>query len=138
MSTQPSTDIQSGLKEQRLFPPPADFSAKAHVTSMAEYDRLCKEADSDPEKFWGDIAGQLEWFQKWSKVLDWSDAPFARWFVGGKLNLSYNCLDRHLTTWRKNKAALIWEGEPGEIRTLTYQQLHSEVSRFANVLKSRA
>ena len=137
MSTQPSTDIQSGLKEQRLFPPPADFSAKAHVTSMAEYDRLCKEADSDPEKFWGDIAGQLEWFQKWSKVLDWSDAPFARWFVGGKLNLSYNCLDRHLTTWRKNKAALIWEGEPGEIRTLTYQQLHSEVSRFANVLKSR-
>ena len=136
MSNQPSTDIQSSLNEKRLFPPPAEFSATAHVPSIADYDRLYEEADRDPEKFWGDIAGQLEWFKPWTKVLDWSNAPFAKWFVGGKLNLSHNCLDRHLTTWRKNKAALIWEGEPGEIRTLTYQQLHSEVCRFANVLKS--
>ena len=136
MSNQPSTDIQSSLNEKRLFPPPADFSATAHVPSITDYERLYEEADRDPEKFWGAIAGQLEWFKPWTKVLDWSDAPFAKWFVGGKLNLSHNCLDRHLTTWRKNKAALIWEGEPGEIRTLTYQQLHSEVCRFANVLKS--
>jgi acetyl-CoA synthetase len=136
MSTQPSTDIQSSLNEKRLFPPPAEFSATAHIPSITDYERLYEEADRDPEKFWGDIAGQLEWFKPWTKVLDWSDAPFAKWFVDGKLNLSHNCLDRHLKTWRKNKAAIIWEGEPGEIRTLTYQQLHSEVCRFANVLKS--
>jgi len=135
-SHQPSTDIQSSLNEKRLFPPSAEFSARAHVPSIEAYERLYAEADTDPEKFWGGIASQLEWFQPWTKVLDWSGAPFAKWFVGGKLNLSHNCLDRHLTTWRKNKAALIWEGEPGEIRTLTYQQLHSEVCRFANVLKS--
>ena len=81
------------------------------------------------------IARELDWFKPWTKVLEW-DAPLAKWFVGGKMNLSHNCLDRHLTTWRKNKAAIIWEGEPGEIRTLTYQQLHAEVSKFANVLKS--
>src|SRR5579871_6860166 len=136
-SQQPSTDIQSSLNEKRLFPPPADFSQHAHIRSIADYERLCAEADSDPEKFWGGIASELEWFEPWTKVLDWSDAPFAKWFTGGQLNLSHNCLDRHLTTWRKNKAALIWEGEPGEIRTLTYQQLHSEVSRFANVLKAQ-
>src|SRR6202034_1556981 len=135
MSAHPSTDIQPSLNEKRLFPPPAEFSANAHIPSIADYERLYEEADRDPEKFWGDIAGQLEWFKPWTRVLDWSDAPFAKWFVGGKLNLSHNCLDRHLTTWRKNKAALIWEGEPGEIRTLTYQQLHSEVSKCANVLK---
>ncbi len=136
-STSNSSDIQSSLNEKRLFAPPAAFSEKAHVPSMAAYERLYREADEDPEKFWGGIAGELEWFRPWKKVLDWSDAPFAKWFVGGQLNLSHNCLDRHLTTWRKNKAALIWEGEPGEIRTLTYQQLHSEVCRFANVLKAR-
>ncbi len=136
MSIQPSNDIQSSLNEKRLFPPAAAFSEKSHIPSIADYERLYAEADRDPEKFWGDIAGQLDWFKPWSKVLDWSGAPVAKWFVGGKLNLSHNCLDRHLATWRKNKAALIWEGEPGEIRTLTYQQLHSEVCRFANVLKS--
>jgi acetyl-CoA synthetase len=102
---------------------------------MADYERLCTEADRDPDTFWANIARELDWFEPWNKVLDW-DAPWAKWFVGGKINLSYNCLDRHLHTWRKNKAALIWEGEPGEIRTLTYQQLHSEVSKFANVLKT--
>jgi acetyl-CoA synthetase len=127
-------DIQSSLTETRLFDPPADFSERAHVGSMAEYERLCEEADRDPEKFWGHIASDLHWFEPWKKVLDW-DVPWAKWFVGGKTNLAYNCLDRHLDTWRKNKAAIIWEGEPGDIRTLTYQQLHSEVSKFANVLK---
>jgi len=136
MSTQPSSDIQSSLNEKRIFPPPPGFSENSHIPSIADYERRYAEAASDPNKFWGDIAGELEWFKPWTKVLDWSDAPFAKWFVGGKINLSHNCLDRHLTTWRKNKAALIWEGEPGEIRTLTYQQLHSEVCRFANVLKS--
>jgi acetyl-CoA synthetase len=130
-----SNDIQSTLKEQRLFEPPSDFSSRAHVKSMADYERLYEEADRDPETFWANIARELDWFEPWTKVLEW-DAPWAKWFVGGKFNLSYNCLDRHLLTWRKNKAALIWEGEPGEIRTLTYQQLHSEVAKFANVLKS--
>jgi acetyl-CoA synthetase len=130
-----SQDIQSSLKEQRLFEPPPEFSSRAHIKSMADYRRLCDEADRDPETFWAGIARELEWFEPWTRVLEWN-APRARWFEGGKINLSHNCLDRHLTTARKNKAALIWEGEPGEIRTLTYQQLHDEVCRFANVLKS--
>ncbi|MDP9171125.1 MAG: acetyl-coenzyme A synthetase, partial [Acidobacteriota bacterium] len=131
----PSPDIHSTLQEKRLFEPPEGFSSKAHVGSMADYNRLCQEAEQDPEAFWGKIAGELEWFEPWTKVLEW-DVPWAKWFVGGKLNLAHNCLDRHLSTWRRNKAAIIWEGEPGEIRTLTYQQLHSEVSKFSNVLKS--
>ena len=102
---------------------------------MADYERLYEEADRDPETFWGRIARELDWFEPWTKVLEWN-VPWAKWFVGGKMNLSHNCLDRHVTTWRKNKAAIIWEGEPGEIRTLTYQQLLSEVSKCANVLKS--
>ena len=94
-----------------------------------------KEASDDPEAFWARVAGEeLRWFKKWDRVLHW-EAPHAQWFVGGKINISDNCLDRHLATWRRNKAALIWEGEPGEQRTLTYQQLHHEVCRFANVLK---
>jgi acetyl-CoA synthetase len=136
MSPTTSSDIHSTLKEQRLFEPPSDFSSRANIKSLDDYRRLYDEADRDPETFWGNIARELHWFKPWSKVLEW-DAPWAKWFVGGEMNLSYNCLDRHLATWRKNKAALIWEGEPGEIRTLTYQQLHSEVSRFANVLKAQ-
>src|SRR5215472_394371 len=136
MSAQnPSTDIESSLKEERLFDPPAEFSSRAHIKSIEEYERLYKQADAEPEAFWGRIAHELEWFEPWKKVLEWN-APWAKWFVGGKLNLSYNCLDRHVQTWRRNKAAIIWESEPGEIRTLTYQQLHSEVCKFANVLKS--
>ncbi|HWE50353.1 MAG TPA: acetate--CoA ligase [Bryobacteraceae bacterium] len=135
MSPQSSNDIQSTLNEQRVFPPPPEFSAKARIKSMADYERLYEEADRDPEGFWGKIAGELEWFKPWTKVLEW-DLPWAKWFTGGQLNLSHNCLDRHVNTWRKNKAAIIWEGEPGEIRTLTYQQLLSEVSKCANVLKS--
>jgi len=102
---------------------------------MAELESLRAEATADPEAFWARFAeSELCWFQKWNSVLQW-ETPHAQWFAGGKINISYNCLDRHLATWRRNKAALIWEGEPGDQRTLTYQQLHSEVSRFANVLK---
>ena len=131
----PSNDIQSTLNERRLFPPPAGFSAAAHVKSLDDYQALYDEADRDPEGFWGRIAGELEWFKPWKKVLEW-DAPWAKWFVGGKINLSHNCIDRHLKSARRNKAAIIWEGEPGDVRTLTYQQLHSEVCKCANVLKS--
>jgi acetyl-CoA synthetase len=127
--------IESILQEKRLFHPSSEFSQNAHIKSMADYQRLYNTAKADPQQFWADLAGtELEWFQKWDTVLDWKP-PFAKWFVGGKINISYNCLDRHLTTWRKNKAALIWEGEPGDSRTLTYAQLHREVCQFANVLK---
>ena len=133
MST--SSAIDSVLNEQRRFDPPQEFSAKAHVRSMEEYERLYQEAETDPEGFWGRIAEELHWFQPWEKTLTWK-APVVKWFEGGKINLSYNCLDRHVATWRKNKAAIIWEGEPGEVVTLTYQQLLVEVSKLANVLKS--
>src|SRR5438876_2869071 len=128
------TAIESVLNEHRLFPPPPEFAANANINSVAEYEKLCAEAAADPESFWAKQAESLDWFRKWDTVLEWNE-PFAKWFTGGELNISYNCLDRHLTTWRKNKAAFIWEGEPGETRTLTYLQLHSEVCRFANVLK---
>ncbi len=135
-STQPAAqNIDSILHESRTFPPPAEFSKNATIHSKEEYDKLCARAAADPEGFWADIARELHWFEPWTKVLEW-DCPWAKWFVGGKINLSYNCLDRHVATWRKNKAAIIWEGEPGEVRTYTYQQLLTEVCKFANVLKS--
>ena len=134
MSTS-TTNIQSLQQEERVFPPPEAFARAAHIKSKDELERLRTEAADDPEAFWARMAtDELHWFKKWDRVLQW-EAPHAQWFLGGKLNISYNCLDRHLSTWRRNKAALIWEGEPGEQRTLTYQQLHSEVCRFANVLK---
>ncbi|WP_341739212.1 acetate--CoA ligase [Microcoleus sp. CAWBG640] len=127
--------IESILHEKRLFQPPAEFSEKAHIKSLEEYQALYDKAKADPQAFWAELATQeLDWFQKWDAVLDWQP-PFAKWFVNGKINISYNCLDRHLTTWRKNKAALIWEGEPGDSRTLTYAQLHREVCQMANVIK---
>jgi acetyl-CoA synthetase len=127
--------IESILQEKRLFPPTSDFSQNAHIKSLADYQRLYDKAKADPQQFWAELAeSELHWVQKWDTVLDWQP-PFAKWFVNGKINVSYNCLDRHLTTWRKNKAALIWEGEPGDSRTLTYSQLHREVCQFANVLK---
>ncbi len=127
--------IESILQENRLFHPSPEFSQNAHIKSPEDYQRLYEKAKADPQQFWADLAtNELSWFQKWDTVLDWQP-PFAQWFVGGKINISYNCLDRHLTTWRKNKAALIWEGEPGDSRTLTYAQLHREVCQFANVLK---
>jgi acetyl-CoA synthetase len=129
-------NIESVLQEERIFPPPPEFSAQAHIKSLAELENLRAEASANPEAFWARMAGELHWFKKWDTVLKWN-APHAEWFSGGKINISYNCLDRHLPTWRRNKAALIWEGEPGETRTFTYQQLHTEVCKFANVLKSR-
>ena len=133
MSSHP--DIDSALKEQRVFEPSDEFKSKAHIASMAEYQRLFKQAEEHPDDFWANIAAELDWFKTWDRVLDWN-LPFAKWFVGGQLNISYNCLDRHAATWRKNKAAILWEGEPGDSRTLTYQQLLREVSKCANVLKS--
>ena len=127
--------IESILQEKRLFSPTPEFSQNAQIKSLEDYQQLYDKAKADPEKFWADLAEtQLHWFQKWDTVLDWKP-PFAKWFDGGKMNISYNCLDRHLTTWRRNKAALIWEGEPGDSRTFTYAQLHREVCQFANVLK---
>ncbi|HEV3024865.1 MAG TPA: AMP-binding protein, partial [Pirellulales bacterium] len=125
--------IDTVMQEERLFPPPAEFAAKARIGSIEEYEALWREAADDIEAFWGRFAGELHWFKPFHKVLEWNE-PFAQWFVGGKTNVAFNCLDAHLGTARANKAALIWEGEPGDTRVLTYQVLHYEVSRFANVL----
>jgi len=130
-----SNAIDSVLNEQRVFEPSDPFRAASQIKSRAEYERLYKEAKDDPEGFWAKIAQELHWFKPWDRVLEWK-LPFAKWFLGGELNISYNCLDRHVASWRKNKAAIQWEGEPGDSRTLTYQQLLSEVSKCANVLKS--
>ncbi|HET7512915.1 MAG TPA: acetate--CoA ligase, partial [Chthoniobacterales bacterium] len=127
-------NIESHLKENRVFKPPRGFARNARVSSMEQYQRMHRESIRSPEKFWGREARELHWQKPWKQVLQWK-APFAKWFVGGKLNLAENCLDRHLTGPRRNKAAIIWEGEPGEKRILTFQQLHREVCRFANVLK---
>ena len=132
-------DIDSTLRENRVFPPPEEFSAKAHIKSLEEYEALYKQSIEDPEEFWAGAAGDLHWFKPWDKVLEWN-LPWAKWFVGGKLNLSYNCLDRHIGCnalgERASKTAIIWEGEPGEVRRLTYAELHAEVQKFANALKS--
>jgi acetyl-CoA synthetase len=129
-----SRDIDSTLREDRVFPPPAEFSAKAHIKSLAEYEALYKQSIEDPEKFWAGAAKELDWFKPWDKVLEWN-LPWAKWFVGGRLNLCYNCVDRHAKGERARKTAIIWEGEPGEIRRLTYAELHAEVQKFANALK---
>jgi acetyl-CoA synthetase len=134
MATQPASSITSVLQETRRFPPPAEFAAAANIKSEAEYQAMWQRAKDDPAGFWGELANNLHWFKKWDKVID-GEMPNTKWFVGGKLNVSYNCLDRHLTTARKNKAAIIWEGEPGDTRVLRYQDLHREVCKFANVLK---
>ncbi len=149
MSEQQS-HIESTSQENRHFPPPPAFSAQAHIKSRADYDRMYRESIENPEKFWGDVAGELHWFKKWEKVLDWN-VPDVRWFIGGKTNLSFNCLDRQIAAGRGDKVAILWEGEPasdfgelsraaggsaGEIRKITYKQLHKEVCQFANGLKS--
>ncbi len=127
------TSIDSTLQEQRKFEPSAEFQKKAHIKSLEEYERLYKESVEQPEKFWGDVANELHWFKPWDKVLEWN-APWAKWFEGGQINLAYNCLDRHVQSGRANKTALLWEGEPGDLRTLTYEQLLTEVKKFSNVL----
>src|SRR5215475_10311126 len=131
----PGSNIDSLLREARKFEPPQAFRGSAHIKSLEDYERIYRESVEEPEKFWGRIAGELHWFKHWDRVLEWN-SPWAKWFSGGQINLSYNCLDRHVQTPRKNKAAIIWESELGEVRTLTYQQLHREVQKFANVLKA--
>ena len=127
-------NIESHLKEKRVFKPTPGFVKRARIGSFDAYRRMYRESISRPEKFWAREASELVWQKRWKKVLEWKP-PFAKWFLGGKLNLSENCLDRHLSGPRRNKAAILWEGEPGDKRVLTYQQLHREVCRFANVLK---
>jgi acetyl-CoA synthetase len=122
--------IEALLKENRSFPPPEDFARQANLNDPEIYTR----AAEDPEAFWADVARGLDWFHPWEQVLHW-EVPFAKWFVGGKLNACYNCVDRHVRTARRNKAAIIWEGENGESRVLTYWDLYREVNRFASVLR---
>jgi acetyl-CoA synthetase len=136
-----SQDLQSTLREDRVFPPPADFAAKAHIPSLEAYEELYAKSIADPEAFWAEAAKELHWFEPFTQVLDWQ-LPIAKWFVGGKTNLCYNAVDRHALGANAQKAALIWEGEPvnadgnPEIRTLTYAELHVEVQKTANALKS--
>ena len=129
-----SKNIESHLVEKRVFKASKDFSKNARIKSLAQYKRIHAESLANPDSFWAKEASELTWQEKWTTVCEW-DLPFAKWFVGGRLNVSENCLDRHLVNGRRNKAAIIWEGEPGEKRTLTYGQLHREVCLFANVLK---
>jgi acetyl-CoA synthetase len=133
MAQKTGGQVDTVMQERRHFPPMAEFASKARIGSLAEYETLWNEANEDIEGFWGELAAELRWFKPYSKVLEWNE-PFAKWFVGGQTNASYNCLDAHLDGPRRNKAAIIWEGEPGDQRTLTYQQLHREVCKFANVL----
>ncbi|HEX75271.1 MAG TPA: acetate--CoA ligase [Dehalococcoidia bacterium] len=124
------------MEEERLFQPPEELREKAYIKSLDEYRQIYQWSIDAPEEFWGELAEQLDWYKKWDRVLveDFKEGKH-EWFLGGKLNVCYNCLDRHLKTWRKNKAALIWEGDIGDSRTLTYQDVHREVCKFANVLK---
>ncbi len=125
------------MEEQRVFPPPEEFSKMAHIKSMAEYEELYRRSIEDPEGFWAEMAEKnITWYKKWDKVLEYDfERPYIKWFQGGKLNASYNCLDRHLDSTRRTKAALIWEADDGNYKTYTYQQLYYEVNKFANVLK---
>ena len=123
------------MDQKEIFPPPPEFSSKAYIKSMQEYQRLYDAAAKDPERFWAERARDLHWFAPWKQVLDWSNPPFAKWFIEGKTNVTYNCIDRHLSSARRNKAAIVWEGENFEQRILTYQELHRRVSKFGNALK---
>ncbi len=133
MKKNPANNIESHLHESRVFKPHAAFSKTSLIRDMATYRRLHRESIERPQVFWKRASGELRWLKKWTKLLEWKP-PFAKWFLGGKINVSDNCLDRHIEGPRRNKAAIIWEGEPGEKRTITYQQLHRDVCRFANVL----
>ena len=132
MSDVKDPELSALLHEDRVFEPPPEFRAKATVKDSSVYD----EAERDHEGFWAAFAAELEWSRPWTQVLDWTEPPHAKWFVGGQINVSVNCVDRHIRTARRNKAAIIWEGEPGDRRTLTYFDLYRQVNAFANVLKS--
>ena len=135
LQTSVDTNMDSLLRENRVFPPSKEFSAKAHIGSLEQYEAMYKRSIEDPNGFWAEAASELEWFQPWTEVQS-GDISHAKWFVGGKLNLSHNCVDRHAKGARSNKVALLWEGEPGEVRRVTYRELHEQVQRFANALKS--
>ncbi|MDQ1694348.1 MAG: acetyl-CoA synthetase, partial [Acidobacteriaceae bacterium] len=124
--------FSSILREHRVFPPPPEFAAKAHVSGMAQYEEQYRRSIEDSDAFWAEVAKELDWFTPWEKVLDWNP-PHAQWFVGGKLNLCHNCVDRHALGSLAEKTAILWEGEPGETRKLTFRELHQQVQRFANV-----
>jgi acetyl-CoA synthetase len=126
--------MDSLLRENRVFPPPAEFAAEAHIKSLEQYEAMYRRSVDDPKAFWAEAAGELDWFAPWTEVQT-GDISHARWFTGGKLNLCHNCVDRHANGARRDKVALLWEGEPGEVRKLTYGELHAQVQRFANVLK---
>ena len=127
-------NIQSVLNESRVFEPPEAFRNTALISDPAEFQRLYQQSLDDPAKFWGDAAKMLHWFEPWIRVMEW-DEPHVRWFVGGKTNLAYNCLDLQVERGLGQKVAFHWEGEPGDTRTLTYSDMLLEVSKFANVLK---
>jgi acetyl-CoA synthetase len=135
MAAAENTNIESVLTETRLFAAPATFAEQANISSEEQYQELWQRAKDDPAGFWGDMAENLSWFQRWDTVMEGA-MPDTKWFQGGKINVCYNCIDRHLETDRRNKAAIIWEGEPGDTRVLRYQDLHREVCKFANVLKN--
>lgn len=123
------------MSDPKTYPPPTDFSSRANIKSLEEYRDLYERAKANPEVFWGDLASkELTWSRPFTKTLEW-DSPSAKWFLGGKINAAYNCIDRHLSTPRKTKPAIIWEGEPGDTRTITYEELHRLVCRFATTLQ---
>src|ERR671930_519931 len=129
--------MQPTASEERTYAPNPEFVRRAHVQGMEGYKALYERAQERPEEFWGELAEkEIFWFEKWSHVFEWRP-PFVKWFVGAKTNVSYNCLDRHLQTPRKNKVAILWEGEPGDQRMISYQELHRLVCRFSNVLRGR-
>jgi len=136
MAAQSSGQIDTVMHETRVFPPPATFAAQARFTSLDEYQKLWDDAAADLPRFWGDLARQeLHWFTPFTKTLEWKE-PFAEWFVGGKTNVAYNCLDRNLAAGLGSRTAIIWEGEPGDTRTFTYAELHRDVCKFASALKN--
>ncbi len=134
MTDQTDTSFHSLLHELRVIPPPEEFSSKAHIRSLEDYESLYRRSVENPEEFWAAAAGELHWFEPWKKVLEWNE-PWAQWFVGGKMNLAYNCLDLQVERGRGGKIALLWEGESGEVRRFTFQELLDQVQRFANVLR---
>src|ERR1043166_3902168 len=134
--------IRSVAGASEKYPPPGDFSAKAHIVSLADYERMYRRSIEQPEAFWGEVAADFHFYKKWDRVLDWQP-PFAKWFAGGTTNISYNCLERQIARGRGNHTAILWQGEPvgaggqpKDIRRISYQQLLSEVCRFANALRT--
>ncbi|HVO41585.1 MAG TPA: acetyl-coenzyme A synthetase N-terminal domain-containing protein, partial [Aggregatilineales bacterium] len=127
------TDVATPTNTKEWYRPSAEVVQNALVS---DYEALYAQAKQDPVAFWAEQAKELEWYRKWDKVLDDSNAPFFKWFVGGQINIAYNALDRHVKTWRRNKLALIWEGEPGDTRTYSYYRLWQDTNKFANILRS--